>query len=148
MTDVIEHLNNPDETMKEIGRILKPDGLLFIISPNFNSITRKILGKRWFQYKYEHILYFNKKSLSVLLEKLNFELIEYKNNIKKFSLHYYYFYFEKYSFMGIGKIFRFLFPLLPRFIKNIFFINPLTGEFLAIAKKKLKNEFYLISPNK
>ena len=99
MTDVLEHLNNSKKVILEIKRILKPGGHIFIISPNSDSITRKIFGKSWFQYKYEHIFYYNKKSLSFLLGTDDFKLIKFKNNRKKFSLDYYCAYFRKYSFL-------------------------------------------------
>ncbi len=136
ITDFIEHISDPKEIFKELKRILKPKGYLFIISPNVDSITRKILGKEWFQYKYEHVLYYNKKSLNYLLQNFNFELKKFKNNSKKFSLNYYYYYFQKYSFLGIGRILSFIYPIIPNFVKNFYFPNPITGEFLAIAKKK------------
>ncbi len=139
LTDVLEHISDPKETMKEIGRILKDNGYVFIISPNYSSITRKIMGGYWFQYKYEHIFYYNKKSLAYLLNSSGFRLLEFKNNRKKFSLSYYYFYFGKYSLLGIGKFVRFIYPHLPEFIQNISFSNPLSGEFLAIAQKYYGN---------
>ena len=135
LTDVLEHLNNPSETISEARRILKSDGLIFIISPNAESITRKIFGKRWFQFKYEHIFYFNRKSLNYLLQKEGFEIIKFRNNWKKFNLRYYHSYFEKYSFFGIGNILRIVYPILPSFVKDIPIPNFITGEFLAIAKK-------------
>jgi 2-polyprenyl-3-methyl-5-hydroxy-6-metoxy-1,4-benzoquinol methylase len=135
MVDVLEHIADPRETIAEAQRILKPGGLLFIISPNSSSITRLLSGKNWFQYKYEHILFFNKKSLKFLLEKYSFELLEFKLNRKRFNLAYYEAYFRKYSFFGLEMILSLFFPLLPNFAKKKYFSNPLTGEFLAIAKK-------------
>jgi 2-polyprenyl-3-methyl-5-hydroxy-6-metoxy-1,4-benzoquinol methylase len=136
LTDVLEHLPDPLQSMKEIKRILKPGGYLLIISPNSGSATRKILGKNWFQYKHEHVLYYNRRSLKYLLDLFNLSLLDFKNNHKKFTLAYYYFYFEKYSFLGIGKIWRSLYPYMPEFIRNLSFSNPITGEFSAIARKK------------
>ncbi len=135
LTDVLEHLPNPLETVREIGRTLKPDGHLFLISPNTDSIWRMLLRKRWFQYKYEHVCYFNRTSLDYLLENSGLELLEFQNNVKKFSPAYYNAYFQKYSFGGIGKIFRLAFPLLPKQVRNWSFPNPVSGEFLAVAKK-------------
>jgi len=136
LTDVLEHLPNPRETIREVERILKPDGYLFLISPDTDSIWRTLLGKKWFQYKYDHVCYFNRTSLKYLLKDSGFELIEFRNNVKKFSLAYYDAYFQKYSFLGIGNFFRFVFPLLPKLIQSWSFSNPVSGEFLAVARKK------------
>lgn len=136
MVDVLEHIANPHKIISEAQRILKPGGLLFIISPNSSSVTRFLSGKNWFQYKYEHVMFFNKKSLKYLLEEHSFELLEFKLNRKKFNLAYYEAYFQKYSFFGLERVFNLFFPLLPNFAKKNYFSNPLTGEFLAIARKR------------
>lgn len=138
MTDVLEHLAEPQKILEEISRILKPSGYIMIISPNSSSLTRKIFGKNWFQYKYEHVFYFNKKSLKYALRQSGFELVKFENNKKKFPLSYYYCYFRKYSFLGIGKVLNKIYPFLPLFVKNFCFLNPITGEFLAIAQKNKK----------
>ncbi|MBU2461803.1 class I SAM-dependent methyltransferase [bacterium] len=57
MTDVIEYLPSPHSFFDEIYRILKSAGLILIITPNSGSFTRWFLGRHWFQYKYEHIIY-------------------------------------------------------------------------------------------
>lgn len=40
--EVIEHLNNPQNIINEVHRILKPDGMLFLSTPNLNSIAQKL----------------------------------------------------------------------------------------------------------
>jgi ubiquinone/menaquinone biosynthesis C-methylase UbiE len=135
MTDVLEHLSDPHETMAEIKRILKPGGYLLIISPNFGSVTRKIFGRDWFQYKYEHVFYFNKRSLKHLLGRHGLSLLEFKNNAKDFFVSYYGYYFEKYTIPVVGNIFKKIFPILPGKIKKTSFPISITGEFIAIAQK-------------
>lgn len=139
LTDVLEHLNDPQQTMAEIKRLLRPGGWLLIISPNNDSWTRQIFKRSWFQYKAEHLFYFNRKSLVRLLEQNNFQLKEFKNNHKYFSLAYYNAYFRKYSFGFLGKMFLIIYPRLPRFVQSFSFSNPVTGEFLALAQKNEKH---------
>ncbi len=45
---VLEHLVNPAETLDEIRRILKPDGLCYIRIPNIASLTYRLFGRYWF----------------------------------------------------------------------------------------------------
>lgn len=136
MIDVIEHISLIHPFFKEVGRILKKNGIIFIQTPNSNSWTRLLLGKNWFQYKYEHVIYFNKKSLKYLLERSGFQLLKARNNIKRFQLGYYCHYFKQYSFMGIEKLLNPIFSFLPSSIKTMPFSNPITGEMLVIAQKK------------
>jgi 2-polyprenyl-3-methyl-5-hydroxy-6-metoxy-1,4-benzoquinol methylase len=136
LTDVLEHISDPHGLFTKISSILKTGGIVFIISPNYNSLSRKVLGKKWFQYKYEHVLYYNKKSIEYLIKHHGFQLLCFKNNKKNFSIYYYMAYFKKYSFLKVGKIVTEIHHLVPKKFKNIPFSNPLTGEFMAIIKKQ------------
>ena len=40
--EVIEHLNNPQNVIDEIYRVLKPNGMLFLSTPNVHSIAQKL----------------------------------------------------------------------------------------------------------
>lgn len=40
--EVIEHLNNPQNMINEIHRVLRPDGMLFLSTPNVHSIAQKL----------------------------------------------------------------------------------------------------------
>ena len=135
MTDILEHLTDPHKFMKKAGQLVKTGGLLLIITPNSGSITRKILGKNWYQFKEEHIIYYTKKGLAHLLKTQGFELVFAKANTKTFSLKYTYEYVKKYKIAVIGSIFAKVFPLLPEFVKNASFSNPMAGEIIALARK-------------
>ena len=72
---LIEHLSIKDnkELIKEIHRVLKPNGKLIITTPNYHSpwiLVEKIvnlLGK--VKYQEQHITFFNKKKIEIFLNK-------------------------------------------------------------------------------
>jgi len=136
LTDVLEHISEPHELMQEIHRILKPDGILLLTTPNTGSITKRLAGKKWFQYKNEHVMYYAKRPLKALLEKEGFEIERLRSNEKKLSLDYICYYLRRYSLPGLGKIARFFETWLPARLKKIVWTNFLTGELLVIARKK------------
>ena len=73
---LLEHLPNPASFMKIIQRILTPGGMvLFNGLPNINSLNNMILQKeaRVFNGR-NHLGYYNKKTLSYLLEKTGFKI--------------------------------------------------------------------------
>ena len=70
--DVIEHLTNPDECLKEVNRILRPGGLLYLDTPNFNSINRIIFKKKWSVFFPWHLYYFSPKTLEKIVQNNNF----------------------------------------------------------------------------
>jgi SAM-dependent methyltransferase len=64
MQNVLEHTSDPLANLREAYRLLKPGGCLMIITPNYQGLSRKILGRRWFHFKPgEHLSYFSKKTI-------------------------------------------------------------------------------------
>jgi len=74
MLHVIEHLKNPNIELSEIKRILKPDGLLIIETPSFDSMIFKILKSRERSIRCKgHLFFFTPDTLEKLLVKNGFE---------------------------------------------------------------------------
>lgn len=72
---VIEHLTDPREFLSNCYRALNPHGVLFLEVPNFGSLTRRILGKRWGMFYDYHVCHFDKDSLVGLLRKHNYRIL-------------------------------------------------------------------------
>lgn len=68
-----EHVYNPNETLKEIHRVLKPGGKLFIGVPNIKGLMPKIFKQYWYYFGLPvHTFNYNPASLSAMLNKHNF----------------------------------------------------------------------------
>lgn len=81
MNHVLEHLNNPNKTLKEINKTLKKGGLLIIGVPNTNALAKKIFGKNWLSYDVpRHIINYSNKNLRFLLYKNEFKIIKTRYN--------------------------------------------------------------------
>lgn len=66
--EVMEHINDPAEEAIKISAILRKEGLLYVTTPNFNSISRNIAGAAWNIIEYpEHLSYFTRGTLKRLL---------------------------------------------------------------------------------
>lgn len=73
---VLEHVENPKFFLKKCQDILNPNGTLLISLPNFNSVSARIQKKNWpLLLPSEHLWHFTPRSLKILLEKLNFQII-------------------------------------------------------------------------
>lgn len=48
MSHVLEHMPDPRAALKEVRRLLKPDGTLIIAVPNSASLLRYLFGRDWF----------------------------------------------------------------------------------------------------
>ncbi len=112
LKDVLEHLQYPAETAKEVARVLRPGGKVVAFAPD---------AQRWMWNDYTHVRPFTKQSLTKLFEDqgLQIERVAYEPLMRWTWLIS-----EK---LGTGNRPRFFWPLanLPFFRRNV----------LAIAKK-------------
>lgn len=71
--DVLEHVADPVSELKLVRQVLRPGGVVFLVTPDVGGWWKKILGKYWYHYKPgEHVIYFSQKSLKSALEKAGF----------------------------------------------------------------------------
>lgn len=76
---VIEHLTQreAEQFFAQAQRVLRSNGFIFIVTPNFASPWRFIQGKKWFGYSDPtHITFYTPKNLTALLQKYGFRNIQ------------------------------------------------------------------------
>ena len=73
---VIEHLENPHETLEQIYRMLKPNGTLIIGTPNVNSIASRVFGPNFRLYVPGHLFLLTPKSLTRILRPNRFSVFK------------------------------------------------------------------------
>jgi 2-polyprenyl-3-methyl-5-hydroxy-6-metoxy-1,4-benzoquinol methylase len=69
---VLEHVPYPLIVLKEVHRILKPDGLLATSTPDIESILAKIFRRKWWNLRRLHINQFTTKTLTDMLKSAGF----------------------------------------------------------------------------
>jgi 2-polyprenyl-3-methyl-5-hydroxy-6-metoxy-1,4-benzoquinol methylase len=75
--DLIEHLPHPSKFLKTINRLLRPDGLLVIWTPNAQNAAW--LKENWFGYQpLQHLYFFSPGTLNQTLQSAGFDVV-YKN---------------------------------------------------------------------
>lgn len=86
--DVIEHLPDPRRALDEVARVLRPGGVLSVVTPDIGSLAARLLGRRWEEMRKmpEHIYFFDRASLSTLLRAAGFEPVEWGTVGKRMSL--------------------------------------------------------------
>ena len=88
MTDVIEHLDKPFETLNLIQRNLKPNGILILSTFNIDSIIPKIMRSKYYWIIPMHKYYFSNSTLKYFLNKFNLDLFKIKTDTRLISLEY------------------------------------------------------------
>lgn len=69
LRDVIEHLPDPRFDLARLATWLRPGGALYVWTPNFDSLTRRIYGQHWGAVVFPwHFSYFTAATLSRMLE--------------------------------------------------------------------------------
>lgn len=76
MWDVLEHVPDPTQHMLEVRRVLAPEGLVVVGTPNLAHVAFRRKRESWRHLKpKEHIFYFQDSSIGTLLEKTGFVLV-------------------------------------------------------------------------
>lgn len=127
--DVVEHVIKPGELLNEIHRSMKDDGILVLVTPDVKSLAARLLRFKWWHFRFAHIGYFNRKTLRMLLERCNYEIISMSRPSWYFTLKY------------LGVRFLSFFPKflrfpLPKFLDKIIVPVNLRDSILVICRKK------------
>jgi 2-polyprenyl-3-methyl-5-hydroxy-6-metoxy-1,4-benzoquinol methylase len=68
LQDTIEHVIDPHSLLKQVHSVLRPGGAVILSTPNYDSLSRRLLGTRWALISpAEHVHLFTLKSLLWLL---------------------------------------------------------------------------------
>jgi SAM-dependent methyltransferase len=71
--DVLEHLHDPLASLREMRRILRPGGVLFIRVPNAASYLARLFGRYWVGYDLpRHMTIFTPRTLAHMLARAGF----------------------------------------------------------------------------
>jgi 2-polyprenyl-3-methyl-5-hydroxy-6-metoxy-1,4-benzoquinol methylase len=75
MWHVLEHVPNLEIQIKELKRLVKPNGTIIIAVPNFKSYDANYYGKFWAAFDVPiHFWHFSKKAIQLLFQKENIKL--------------------------------------------------------------------------
>lgn len=68
--EVFEHVRSPMAEADALAHALRPGGLLYCTTPNFNALSRRLLGPRWNVIDYpEHLCYFTPQTITSWLAR-------------------------------------------------------------------------------
>jgi len=72
---VFEHLHDPLGTLRVIREVIRPDGRLFMVMPNYRSLERMLFRTRWFALELpRHLYHFTPSTLGRMLSRGGFHV--------------------------------------------------------------------------
>lgn len=113
MIDFIEHIPHPFKAVLKAQEILRPGGLLCLVTPNQHSLAAKLSGRKWWHFRPAHIHYFTKKSLQILMQNAGFKTVKIRSYYWTFSAHYLISRFNILSFLIDNHILSSFFKKIP-----------------------------------
>ncbi len=76
LSNVLEHVSDPIDMLRNVKRILKPGGQIWISCPNNRSWLRSVFGRYWINWHVPfHLFHFSAQSLRTVLHDAGFERI-------------------------------------------------------------------------
>ena len=88
MIDVLEHLADPVRTLATVSQVLRPGGVLCLVTPNADSAAARVLGRRWWGMLPGHVVLFPHRRLCELLGTVGFGIRSQRPGALRFSLDY------------------------------------------------------------
>lgn len=75
LNSYLEHEAQPRRVLDGIARALKPCGKVFVRLPNYGSVNRRIVGRKWCGFRHpDHVNYFTAASLRRMTERAGFSM--------------------------------------------------------------------------
>src|SRR5688572_8215214 len=87
--DVVEHLDDPRRALDCCRQWLKPDGMLFLTSPDSGSPVARLLGRRWHYLDLDqHVSIFSRSTLSRMLVDAGFTVVADRSFGRRYRASY------------------------------------------------------------
>lgn len=77
MSHVLEHVTSPVDTLEKVRELLKPNGIVYVEVPNYESLRRKISGQYWYAWETpKHLYMFSPRTLSRIFRECGLTITE------------------------------------------------------------------------
>lgn len=129
LIDVIEHVTDPMDLLRNIAGSLAEGGVAVIVTPDVQSVAARILGWKWWHFRVAHIGYFNKRTLLFALDQAGLRLVLVRRPSWYFTADYLWVRLHRYlpGFLRLPS---------PRFLSRIVIPVNLRDSWLIACRRK------------
>jgi len=132
--DVIEHIDPPSDTLATLYRLLRPGGLLLMVTPDGACLSARFLKARWPHLFAEHVVLFSREGMRTALEAAGFRVERMGFAWKRVSLDMMVRHASIHRRVALGGTVRLLGRLLPAVVRRRM-IPFNVGEFFVVARR-------------
>jgi 2-polyprenyl-3-methyl-5-hydroxy-6-metoxy-1,4-benzoquinol methylase len=74
MSELIEHVPRPSRFLERARDLLAPGGIIYLTTPNWNSLGRRVLQSEWRPIHPEHLSYFTPATLTLAARRVGLKI--------------------------------------------------------------------------
>jgi len=134
-SDVLEHVRDPRHFLQCAHALLREDGIAIAIVPSLDSVSARLMKRRWMEFKPEHLWYFSRGTLTELLHSEGFGELKFGAAKKTLSVDYVAQHFERYPVQPFSSAVKGLRSILPQSLRRRPIRLTASGV-VAFARKK------------
>lgn len=87
MFGVLEKMEDPQDALAKVSELLRPGGMIVIVTPDTESLLCSMSGRRWFAYDTpDGAIFYSRSGLIELLERSGYEILSASGDIE-YSTH-------------------------------------------------------------
>lgn len=80
--DTLEHMDHADQSVEKASCLLRPGGIIVIQVPQLDSVLARLFKEKWWAMGLDHVNYFTRPTIRMLLEKYGFQVRVIKSSIE------------------------------------------------------------------
>ncbi len=88
MVDLIEHTARPYDVVRRAAEVLRPGGILCVVTPDIRSAAARLARGTWWHLRPAHLAYFTRGSLDALFRRTGFTVVRRRSYSWTFSAGY------------------------------------------------------------
>jgi SAM-dependent methyltransferase len=137
LSDMLEHVRDPLATLQRVHTLLKPGGVLLVVTPSVESWSAKLLRRHWMEFKLEHLTFFSPATIGNALAKAGYAEVSIEPNHKILTPEYIYYHFERFKVPAFSRIVSLVYNLLPNHIRQ-WQLKVVASGILVIARTAVR----------
>ncbi len=136
--DALEHVRRPIDLLNKIHRLLKNDGVIFLVVPTLDSWSAKLMKSNWMEFKAEHLHYFDSQTIQNALARTGFHKVDVSPNYKILNMEYVNQHFRRFRVPFFSRAVSISTAFLPKVLRKKPLKVVASGMNVLATKKELR----------